>query len=157
MEQRTPDGDAPEGLGVSNADQESGTVEPEPSPSLYEGVGRIARWTRTIVVEGPAEWVERTRTNSLAEGKHSIGSKKGVPCSIEVTSMGIEVIRHLDGKGIPIKNLGLAAMRRDDPAAYEAVHGPGTAAIHAAYEEPGVTAEPEPTPPPVDTHVGQYL
>lgn len=139
MEFGTVDGDPTEAGQVVTAPKteailvENLTDAPAPKPGQQRlDLQRTMRWRRTIIVEGPAEWVQRTRANSLTEGVHQLGVKNGVACTIEVATEDIEHKRHMS---MPTTNEIMTSLRQDNPEAYEAVHGPGTAKSHANYEE----------------------
>lgn len=110
-------------------------------------VQRHARWTRTLVMEGPADWIEKSQAGALCDGIHVLGNAHGIPCTIEVTTKNIEVQRVVNPS---CTNEELVMSRHTDPDGYEAVHGPGSA------RDPRQEI-PQPPTASADGHVGQYL
>lgn len=167
MDDGAPDGDATEGREVSDDDEitvkvvEGWTAPNRPLPrSRSTKMQRTAKWKRTITITGPAEWVLNTRNSSLAQGVHLVGTIDGVPCTIEVEAEDMESQRFLHST---VPNGLIAELRVKDPAAYEAIHGHGTAREHADWGDEQVKKRPSSsathtTPTiPADGHFGQYL
>lgn len=113
MEQGFVDSDATEGEAVTD------TTEMREAH-----VSRGAMWVRHVVVEGPADWVEKTRTSSLADGLHVVGHIDGQPCTVRIVTEGIDVSRI---HSIPVPNSALYKLQEENPEAFEAIHGPGSA------------------------------
>jgi hypothetical protein len=120
-------------------------TDPGPRPAEIE---RWVRWSRTIVVEGPEDWIETTRMGALADGIHRIGP--GGRIYVETTELDYQ--RHHDSGDDPnpITNTVLKRLHDEDPDAYDAIHGAGTA------DRGDHTVDPDPTPP-TDPATGGYI
>lgn len=86
----------------------------------------------------------KTRATSLAQGVHFIGVQKDgyVPRVVEVSSEEGETRRALFSSPNPMTNAEVRRFRQDHPDQYEQIHGPGTVAEHADYDETPSVATP---------------
>jgi hypothetical protein len=162
VEPGTPDGHTPEGVDpVTDPVTVETIIETPKDPDIDErtlpfvdphregrGVERVVRWTRTVIIEGPQDWVRETWDRALADGVHIVGSKRGIQCRIEASTEGWQSVRGLHG---PTSNAAMEAFRQASPEIYDGVHGDGAAKAHApnndSQDQPKTTA----------AHVGQYL
>lgn len=158
MDERAPDGDTTEGMEPVSEPASANATGRDAVVGLTDDLKvvtvspdtlqRIVRWTRTVTVTGPEEWVTNTRRKSLAEGVHVMGIRGGMPCTIEVVATDAESLRGIKGD---MKNDEMVLLRQGMPEYYEKIHGPGTAREHSAAD--GAPQRPTVT---VD-HTGQYL
>lgn len=132
MEPGTPERDPAEGRLV---------LKPVPAPTTKVTIDRWVRWTRTIVVEGPEEWVDRSRLGALADGMHAMPKGR-----ITVETTEYEVTRHHASPENPVTNQVLKTLHDSDPDTYERIHGEGTADRSASTSTTIA-----------DVPVGQYL
>lgn len=143
MDAGTTDRDTPEGV-LSLMER----IKAKDDQGYEAKINRSTRWVRHIEIEGPEDWVEKTKNNSLADGLHVLGTIDGQPCTVRVTSELVEINRF---HSKPVPNQALFDLLRDNPEAFEKIHGPGSS---KEYVHPD--AAPAPAPAAV-TGPGGYI